>query len=225
MKKIKALLVAVCAVLLVVASVFGTMAYLTSTTDEVKNTFTVGKVKITLDEAQVNVDGKALDKDGNVVTDLAQAKRVFGNNYKLMPGHTYTKDPTLTVTGGSEDAYVRLLVTINKASTLKEVFGADFLPQNYVDNTWNAQTWPCVKTTVNADDTVTYEFRYKEIVKASAADQKLDALFKSFTVPGTVKGEQLAKLKDLEIKVIGEAIQADSLETAEKAWAAFDNQK
>lgn len=210
MKKFKALLVVACALLLVAASVFGTMAYLTST-DTVTNTFTVGKVKITLDEAKVNTDG----------TPVANAERVKANEYKLLPGHTYTKDPVLTVKGGSEDAYVRLLVTINKASALKEVFGANFLPQNYVDNTWNAQTWPCVKTTVNSDDTVTYEFRYKEIVEAKAADQKLDALFKSFTVPGTVNGDQLAKLGGLEIKVIGEAIQAEGFANADTAWKAF----
>ena len=211
MKKFKALLVVACALLLVAASLFGTMAYLTST-DKVTNTFTVGKVKITLDEAKVNTDG----------TPVANAERVKANEYKLLPGHTYTKDPVLTVKGGSEDAYVRLLVTINKASALKEVFGTNFLPQNYADNTWNAQTWPCVKTTVNSDDTVTYEFRYKEIVEANAADQKLDALFKSFTVPDTVNGEQLAKLGGLKIEVIGEAIQADGFESADKAWEAFD---
>lgn len=214
MKKFKALLVVACALLLVAASVFGTMAYLTST-DKVTNTFTVGKVKITLDEAKVGTDGKALTGSG--------AARVQANSYKLMPGHNYAKDPTLTVKGGSEDAYVRLLVTINNASALKEVFGANFLPQNYVDNTWDAQTWPCVKTTVNNDETVTYEFRYKEIVEANAEDQKLDALFKSFTVPGTVNGDQLAKLGGLEIKVIGEAIQADGFKSADEAWGAFDN--
>lgn len=41
--KSKALLLTLCAVLLVAASVLGTMAYLTSSA-EVKNTFTVGKV-------------------------------------------------------------------------------------------------------------------------------------------------------------------------------------
>ena len=54
--KSKALLMTLCAVLLVAASVLGTMAYLTST-DEVENTFTVGNVKIALDEAKVNADG------------------------------------------------------------------------------------------------------------------------------------------------------------------------
>jgi len=56
--KSKALLLALCAVLLVAASVLGTMAYLTSRA-EVTNTFTVGSVSITLDEAPVDENGEA----------------------------------------------------------------------------------------------------------------------------------------------------------------------
>ena len=84
-----------CAVLLVNASVLGTMAYLTST-DQVVNTFTVGKVAITLDEAQVNPDGTA----------VTPAERVKGNAYHLLPGHTYTKDPTVHVQANSEDSFI-----------------------------------------------------------------------------------------------------------------------
>ena len=52
----KAMLLTVCALVLVAATVMGTLAYLTST-DEVKNTFTVGKVAITMDEAKVDEKG------------------------------------------------------------------------------------------------------------------------------------------------------------------------
>ena len=52
-KKVVAL--ALCAVMLVVGSVAGTMAYLTSN-DSVTNTFTVGNVVITLDETNVDND-------------------------------------------------------------------------------------------------------------------------------------------------------------------------
>lgn len=94
-KKTKALMLVLCAVLLVTASVLGTMAYLTST-DKVVNTFTVGKVAITLDEAQVKEDG----------TPVAGAARVTGNAYHLLPGHTYTKDPTVHVQANSEDSFI-----------------------------------------------------------------------------------------------------------------------
>ena len=84
----KALLLALCAVLLVAALVLGTMAYLTSQA-KVTNTFSVGQVKITMDEAKV-------DKYGVALTDAA-AGRGNANEYILMPGHTYIKDPTVHV--------------------------------------------------------------------------------------------------------------------------------
>lgn len=91
----KALLLTLCAVALVVATVFGTMAYLTST-DKVTNTFTVGNVAITLDETKVGTDGTA----------VTPAERTDANTYKLMPGHIYTKDPIVHVTAGSEDSWI-----------------------------------------------------------------------------------------------------------------------
>lgn len=211
MKKFKALLVVACALLLVAASVFGTMAYLTST-DKVTNTFTIGKVSIKLDEAKVNADGTLVDG----------ADRVKENSYKLLPGHEYIKDPTVTVLEGSESSYVRMLVTISHASALKEVFGDNFLPENYVKG-WDSTAWIASGITENATaNTITYEFRYKETVAAPNADVVLDDLFESFTVPGTVNNDQLAKLKDMTITVVAHAIQADGFDNADAAWAAFN---
>ena len=110
MKKIA--LIAVCAMLLVCVTIGATVAYLTSR-DEVTNTFAVGKVKITLDEAQVTEDGTPVPG-----TDTNPKPRVKENSYKLMPGHTYTKDPTVTVKTPSEASYVRLKVTFNNASKI-----------------------------------------------------------------------------------------------------------
>ena len=59
----KALLLVMCAVLLVVTTVMATLAFLTSTTKVVKNTFTVGNVVITLDEAPVDANGKKTTGD------------------------------------------------------------------------------------------------------------------------------------------------------------------
>ena len=104
----KKILVACLCVALAVLTVAGTtLAYLTST-DKVENTFTVGNVAINLDEAKVADNGTA----------VTPAERVKGNNYKLMPGHTYTKDPTVTVLEGSEEAYVRMKVTFNNATEI-----------------------------------------------------------------------------------------------------------
>ena len=57
--KSKILLLMLCAVALVAASVLGTLAYLTSQ-DTVTNTCTVGKVAITRDESKVGARGFAV---------------------------------------------------------------------------------------------------------------------------------------------------------------------
>ena len=105
--KAKALALSLCAALLVAASVLTTLAFLQAR-DAVKNTFTVGQVAIRLDEAKVREDGTA----------VTPAQRVKENAYKLMPGHTYGKDPTVTVMRGSEESYIRMKVTFNNASQI-----------------------------------------------------------------------------------------------------------
>ena len=207
MKK-KVLLVGLLVVLVAAVSVGLTVAYLTSG-DTVTNTFTVGDVKIALDEAAVNENGEAIEGEA----------RVKANTYKLIPGHTYVKDPTVTVKAGSAESYVRMLVTVTNSSAfdavlpnadLRAIFGG-------YDNT----KWTYVKNTENAAaDTRTYEFRYYQKVTASA-DKALEPLFTSITVPGTVNNAQLKTLEGAQIIVEAEAIQADSFVDADAAWAAF----
>ena len=213
MKKFKALLVVACALLLVAASVFGTMAYLTSK-DTVTNTFTVGKVAIKLDEAKVTADG---------VT-VTPAERVDKNSYKLLPGHTYTKDPTVTVLNGSESSYVKMTVTFSMADKLDAIFAPDGADLTSIFNGYNSANWIAKGNTKNATaNTRTYEFWYKEAVDASDGDVALDALFDSITVPDTITGDQLKSIEGMTITVNAYAIQADGFATAEAAWAAFDN--
>lgn len=239
--KSKALLLTLCAVLLVAASVLGTMAYLTSTA-KVENTFTVGKVEIKLDEAKVNADGIPVEG----------ADRVTANSYKLMPGTTYTKDPTVTVLNGSEDSYVRMKVTFNNATEIIALctdpeYAGDgptgvenafplirmvnfvetnaakwdgIIPDNMVDTEdmlGNAKYFAYDKTA----DTLTYYFYYNETVGAPNGDVKLPVLFNNITVPEWATGEQLAKLNNFQITVVAEAIQAGSFANAGAAWAAF----
>ena len=216
MKKFKALLVVACALLLVAASVFGTMAYLTST-DTVTNTFTVGKVKITLDEAKVGTDGKALTG--------SDAARVQTNSYKLMPGHTYTKDPTVTVEAGSEASYVRQMVTVTFDKVLTDAQLATQLDGIFTgyDANWvrndkkvETKTKDGVKYTV-----ITYEYRYKDKVAATTTDSKLPALFTGIKVPETWTNDDLAAFGNIEINIVAHAIQADGFDNADDAWAAF----
>lgn len=209
--KSKALLLTLCAVLLVAASVMGTMAYLTST-DKVENTFTVGNVTITLDEAKVNTDG----------TPAAPAERVKANEYKLLPGHTYTKDPMVTVLNGSEASYIKMTVTFSKASALDAIFAPTGANLISIFNGYDSANWIYKDNTKDANaDTRTYEFWYKETVGAPTADVALDALFDSITVPGTITNEQLATIEGMTITVNAYAIQADGFANADAAWAAY----
>lgn len=207
----KALLLTLCAVLLVAASVLGTMAYLTST-DEVTNTFTVGQVKIKLDEAKANPDGSL----------VANADRVKANEYKLLPGHTYNKDPMVTVLSGSESSYVKMTVTFSKANELDAIFAPGGADLTSIFNGYDAAKWIAKGNTKDETaNTRTYEFWYKETVGAPTADVALDALFDSITVPGTITNEQLATIEGMTITVNAYAIQADGFANAEAAWAAF----
>lgn len=253
--KTKALLMSLCAVLLVAASVLGTMAYLTDSKD-VKNTFTVGNVTITMDEAKVDGNGNAINKQGKRVTNLADAERVPGNAYKLLPGHTYVKDPTVTVLAPSVESYVRMKVTFNKASQIIAMctdpeFAED--GPTGVENAFplirmvkfveaNAAKWDGIipdnmeetgdmlasnKYFVadKTNNTLTYYFYYKETVEAPTADVKLATLFDSIKVPEWATGDQLKALQGFEINVVAEAIQADGFENADAAWSAFAAQK
>ena len=208
----KALLLTLCAVLLVAATIFGTMAYLTST-DTVTNTFTVGKVNIKLDEAQANPDGTLVEG----------AERVKANSYKLLPGHTYSKDPMVTVLGGSESSYVKMTVTFSKANELDAIFAPDGADMLKIFNGYDAANWIAKGNTKDATaNTRTYEFWYKEAIAAPTADVALDALFDSITVPGEITNEQLATIEGMTITVNAYAIQADGFADADAAWAAFN---
>ena len=236
-----ALLLSFCAVLLVVASVFGTVAYMTSK-DQVKNTFTAGKVAINLDEATVTEDGKPVEG----------ADRVKENSYKLLPGLTYTKDPMVTVLDGSEASYVRMKVTFNNARTIIDMctdpeFAEDgptgveeayplirmvnfveanamkwdgIIPDNMVD-TEEMLANPKYFAYDKEADTLTYYFYYNETVAAPNGDVALPVLFDSITVQNWVTGDQLKELDGFQINVEAEAIQAAGFDKAEDAWAAF----
>lgn len=209
--KRKALLLTFCAVLLVVASVLGTIAYLTAN-DTVANTFTVGQVAINLDEAKVNPDG----------TPVANADRVKANRYKLLPGHTYTKDPTVTVLKGSESSYIKMTVTFTKAKELDAIFAPDGAKLTSIFKGYDGDKWIAKGDTKDATaNTRTYEFWYKEAVGAPTTDVKLDALFDSITVPSTINNDQLKNIASMTITVNAYAIQADGFETAKDAWDAF----
>lgn len=193
----KALLLTLCAVLLVTASVMGTMAYLTST-DEVKNTFTVGNVAITLDETDVDDSTPNADRDK-------------ANSYKLMPGHEYTKDPIVHVASTSEDCYLFVKV-VNEISAIED-------STNTVASQMAAKGWKAV-------DGQTGVYVYVGTAAAGAtAPLAVTAgsnvtVFEKIKVAGTVDNTTLAGYANKTITVNAYAVQMDGFEssTAAQIW-------
>lgn len=214
----KTLILLLCTVALVATGIFGTLAYLTDN-DSVTNTFTVGSVGLKLDEAKVDQMG---NKDGDNRWHPTQDDPE--QEYHLLPGHTYTKDPTVTVDAGSEEAYVRMMVTVSFEDALNDEQLATSLDGIFLG--YDAAKWIRNNKTVSADKkSITYEYRYYTTVDGEdegvAKEQKLEPLFTKIKVPGEYTNEQIAFLGGMKINVTAHAIQADGFANADAAWAAF----
>ena len=230
--KKKTLLLVLCAVAVVAASVLGTLAYLTDRST-VENTFTVGNVSITLDEAVTDENGKLIDESGN---GKAGGRTELGNQYHLLPGKEYIKDPMITVNAGSEDSYVRMILTVYNADAVQALIDADNgdgdAVKDYADlfYGWDAQSWLYEGFVTGEEDgvsTISFEFRYVEPVAGAQPDgTALAPLFEGIKVPGYATNEEMAALYDGGFKIVveGHAIQSSTFADADEAWAAFDKQ-
>lgn len=89
----KKVLSIVAVVLVLCCAIGGTLAWLTAKSDVVTNTFTPSNIKIEL-------------------------KETTGENYKMIPGYTITKDPKATVLAGSEECW--LFVKIEKSANFNQ---------------------------------------------------------------------------------------------------------
>lgn len=199
-KTSKALLLSLCAVLLVTASVLGTMAYLTSQ-NQVVNTFTVGNVAITLDE-------KDVDNSTPGENDRDKA-----NAYKLMPGHNYEKDPIVHVDANSEDCYLFVKV-VNEIANIE---AEKTVAQQMTEKGWVA---------VDAANGI-YVYTTDKTNPAVVTKGSNITVFENFTIAGNVDNTTLATYADKTITVNAYAIQADGFagKTASEIWAAagFNN--
>ena len=191
-----ALLLTLCAVLLVAASVMGTIAYLTSH-DAVVNTFSVGSISMSLDEQ--DVDNSTPGED-----DRAKA-----NAYHLLPGHTYVKDPIIHIDAASEDAWI--FVKVENGISAYEAATADgytSIADQITANGWTAL------------DGVTGVY-YKEYTKGqNDKDLEVFAEFKVATNADEVDGWANITADTHKINVTGYAVQKDGVQTALAAWNA-----
>lgn len=192
MKKFKkALVLFLCAVLLVAGSVMGTLAYLKSQSATATNTFTVGTLSITLDEAKTDVYGTKLEES-----------RVTANTYKLVPGHTYTKDPVVHVAVGSEPCYL----FVNVADALAGIEDNATIAEQMTAKGW-----------IRLSGNVWY---YNAIVDARTAAQDV-VVFEYFKLKGDA---DVASYGSAAITITAYAAQADGFDGAQHAWnACFAN--
>lgn len=171
MKK-KTLALVLALTLLVAGVVGGTLAWLTDRTAEVKNTFTVGDINIDLTETTAD--------------------------YKMVPGNTIAKDPTVTVKANSETCW--LFVEVTESENLN----------NFITYTI-ANGWTKLQDGV-----------YYREVPASAADQTFSVLAgDAVTVKSDVTRTMLetAKTDAPTLTFQAYAIQKDHFTTADAAWA------
>ena len=176
-KKMVALLLALC--LLIGGVVGGTIAYLVDKTDPVVNTFTTSDVDITL---------------GETTTD-----------YKMVPGATIKKDPTVTVKAGSEACYV--FVKVEKSTN----FGT-YMTYGM------AEGWNQLKDGNGTDVAGVF---YREVA-AGSADQEFAVLKNNqVTVLTSVTKAMMetAKTAKPTLTFTAYAIQQAGFDTPEKAWA------
>lgn len=191
----KTLTVLLALVLVIAMSVAGTMAYLTDK-DTVTNTFTVGNVKITMDEQDTDHDTNTAD---NVVVN--GETRDKANSYKLIPGHTYDKDPIVRVAAGSEDCWLFVKVD-NQIATIEDADKS--VASQMATNGWTLE------------DAANNIYSYKSIVSAGANVP----VFTNFTIDGEVINTALAAYNGKTIVVKAYAVQADNFGTAAAALEA-----
>lgn len=94
---------------MMMVAVGGTIAWLTDSTEEIKNTFTVGEIDIDLTETP------NYDSDNDETKDSWTAD--------LIPGNKYEKDPKVTVIADSEECY--LFVEVTEANNTFTIDGSE----------------------------------------------------------------------------------------------------
>lgn len=219
MKKFaKVMAVLMCAALLVCGSIFGTLAYLTSQTPTLTNTFTVGSVSISLSECLV-------DNTGKKVTGTGAGRVSTTQEYKLVPGGEYDKDPTIHVNYGSEKCY--LYARINNEIGAGN---ADPTKDSTVDQL-AANGWTKLVDVTSTESIWYYSGKSATLTPTLAADQydsegylglgehgKDYVLFTKIYINPAIT--DMTGLSGKKIEITAYAVQQEGFANAEAAWNA-----
>lgn len=244
-KKVKSLLLVLCAIVFFAAGIFATLAWLNDTTDEAVNTITIGDVHITMDEAVVDEYGELVYKEdpenpGNVLEDengdpvpadrIPNAESALtGNAYTLIPGEDYIKDPTVHVAANSEPAYLFVRVLNPIAPVEADENGDDTIAEQMAANGWTPvtingyQNLYVYKLTTDTDDV-----DEATIVTTKNAEAKDFVIFESFKVDSALDNDELVgttgmtfdEFENAKIQIRAFAIQAKNVNFATAAAEA-----
>lgn len=206
--KMRKVLTMVAALALTAAlAIGGTLAYLTKATNTVTNTFTVGSIDAFLDEKDVDNSqtGKTVDMESG---------RDTANAYKIIPGTSIEKDPTVHIKSGSEKCYVYVQIDdqLNNTVSGSASYTVDSTKWEQVGTTSDGKTiykYVVSSTTEEGGTTVK-----NYVVDASLAQQDL-VVFNGVTISGSVVTEEnIASLGSKTITVNAYVHQSDNLDSS-----------
>ena len=202
MKNMKKILVlALAALLLVAVGVGGTLAWLADTTSEITNTFTKSDVDIEISES-------------------SETKQ-----FKMIPGVDITKDPKVTVKGGSEACYVFVKVTEDgEVAVGNETKKFDDFLTYAIDDGWTVLDGQGTKTDTANDTYVIYKAQ-----AATEADTNLRILANDkVSVKNSVNKTMMDALTTanyptltFQAWAIQQANGTDTIFTPAQAWEAL----
>ena len=176
----------ICAVLSCVCLIGTTFAWLTAKTDPITNTFTYGDINITLKETK----GTGTDTE---------------KTFKMIPGNEIPKDPTVTVTKGSENCW--LFIKVEKGNN----------PDNYLDYSVDTEGGWYVLDKDNYPGVYYRQVNYNE-----SNDQPFNVLTgNKVTVKSSLTKAQLTAIgaNYPTLKFTAYAVQRDgNIDTVAKAW-------
>lgn len=188
-------------VLVIGASVAGTLAWLTAQSKTVTNTFT--SAELFGDNGSFTLwEHEAEDNDGDGVYILDSSAEVTSNSYNILPGVNIPKNPTVDVEGLEEHAYLYIKVTSTLPTGLSYSIDSanwtalsDSYPGVYVYSGSNAES-NIVKATNAAPKTFTATILTDDqIVVASDYSGTSDDIklsFDAYMVQATGNGDSAA---------------------------------
>lgn len=233
--KNKALLLSLCAVLLVAATVLCTIAWLTAE-QTVTNTFTYGKVAIELKEPKTDAFGEYYYRDvtlGDTTTEEScdpkscfyyEVNAVTANSYTLRPAHEYIKRPYIEILEGSEPCYLFVKIENELAGIAADEEGYDTIEEQMFICGWkkvdgHTGVYVYCGAPEQERDHSTGTSVYKELGDRCIATRSggnggrpYYDVFSTFKVKGDVDSETLAEYDEAQIKITAYAVQADGFE-------------